>query len=122
MLVQVFDVTLCYKAVAGYSLKECSPANGGDITSLLQKLPAMPSLRAARITATRRAVGPVNMCCMAHLKHLAIACAELALSSVDNWDPTWGPISFHLVAETTSKQTVGQALGLFASCLSAALA
>ena len=123
MLVQVLDVTLCYDAFGLCTTNAYSPANGGDITSLLQILPAMPSLRAAKITAPRRSVGPVDMCCLSHLEHLAIACAELALSNADELNPTIkGPSSLHIITEKASQETVGQAQETICPGLYAALA
>ena len=110
MLVQELVVSLCYDTASGDPTKLYSPANGGDITLLLQSLPALPSLRAAKISAIRRSVGPVDMCCMSHLEHLALACAELDLRAADGWDSTinhMGPRSLPVIAETTSLETVG---------------
>ena len=107
MLVQGLEVTICYNAVTGDPMKVHSPTNGDDITALLMNLPALPSLRTARITATRRSVGPVDMCCVAHLDHLAIACAELDLVCAEDWDPSKAPASVHVISEKGTLETVG---------------
>ena len=106
-------MSLSYNAAAGDPMKTYSPTTGDDVTSLLQNLPALPSLRAARITAFRRSVGPVDMCCLSHLGHLAIACKNFELNSVaadsaGGWDLSMSPnTSLHIIAERASPQTVG---------------
>ena len=92
-------MSMCYDTAV-------SPSSG-DVTMLLQSLPALPSLRAAKITTIRTLVGPVDMRCMSHLDHLALACAGLDLRAADGWDPTinhMGPKSLHIIAETTSPE------------------
>ena len=79
-------------------------ATSDDITILLKNLPALPSLRAARIIAVRRLVGPVDICCMSRLEHVAIACKELKLLTAGGCN---SPKSFQLVTEEASPETVG---------------
>ena len=81
-------------------------ANSDDITVLLKNLPALPCLRAARVIAVRRSVGPVDMCCMSHLEHVAIACKELELDTARGWNPT-KDASFNVVVEKICPKTVG---------------
>ena len=88
-----------HRAAIGHIDLDNGPVNGGDITSLLQILPAMPTLRTARVFAFRRSVGPVDMCCMSYLEHVALVCIELVLVSAGSMDPIIGPKSFHLIAQ-----------------------
>ena len=82
------------------------PIVGDDVDTLLHKMPALPFLRAARITAVRRYVGPVDMSCMSHLEHLALGCAELTLRNAAGGSVR-GPKSLHIIMEKASPQTVG---------------
>lgn len=80
-------MTICCFTRAGQAFE---PAVDDDITSLLRNLPALPSLRAVSVRAVSRCVGPVDVKCIAHLHHLALACTELTLSAAGDWDPTMG--------------------------------
>ena len=84
-----------------------SPANGDDVTRLLQnlRLPALPCLRAAQIKAAHASVGPVDMDCLADLEHLALVCAELTLRDGGR-DPSLGPASLHIVVDKPSPEMV----------------
>ena len=116
--VQELVVSICDKADVEDGRPEAraywdSPyIDGDDVTSLLQMMPALPSLRAARITAVRRSVGPVEMFSLSHLEHLALWCAELTLRS-GGVETSMGPNSLHIITEKASPETVGyQADGL----------
>ena len=101
--------TLVQELVLSFSYAEDrddSPAQDDGVTSLLQSLPAMPSLRAVQIMAKLTSVGPVDMHCLAPLEHLALECKELDLRA-GNWDPSVGPKSMHIVPEKPSQETVG---------------
>ena len=102
-------MSFCSSTVAGAPINGTGAVRDGGITSLLNNMPALPSLRAARIMAIHTAVGPVNMSCIAGLEHLAIACAELTLRAAGGHDSSMGSLrSLHvIIAEKASPETVG---------------
>ena len=98
-------MSICYKSDEMYANPVHSPAFDNDVTSLLKSLPALPSLRAARVSAKHRSMGPVDMSCFSHLEHLALECLELTVTA-GSWDCTMGPRSFHVMASKPATETV----------------
>ena len=96
-------MSIGYKA----DMRGRGPANGDDVTTLLQNLPALPPLRAAQIKAVHTSVGPVDMACLADLEHSALGCEELTLRT-GGWHPAVGKLkSLHVVVSKPSPETVG---------------
>ena len=107
-------MTICCFTRAGQAFE---PAFDDDITNLLRNLPALPSLRAVSVRAVSRCVGPVDVKCIAHLHHLALACTELTLSAAGDWDPPKGKgSSLYVAVMEPEPDTVGVARRGYLCC------